>query len=151
MLFRLALMCFIKLKKKNNNDILHKHEQFIQHPHISNKNKQLRIIHSNQSWRFYIVVFRKPRQPVHTFLYISIILYHIHTTSILLATFTFQIQYTVSNLNVHNPKIQHTSSIQFHSLSFCIIAYHFDKIGVQLSQICTLSHEHVYSNISLHS
>lgn len=139
-------MRFIKLKKPKNNDILHKHEQFIQHPHISNKNKQLRIIQSNQSWRFYIVVFRKPRQPVH----ISASYCIIYTQQV----FYWQpslFRFTSSDLNVHNPKIQHTSSIQFHSLSFCIIAYHFDKIGVQLSQICTLSHEHVYSNFSLHS
>lgn len=115
--------------KKTKKDILHKHEQFIQHPHISNKNKQLHIIHSNRSRRFYIVVFRKPRHTVHT---CTSIIYtpQVFYWQLLLFRFTLSI-------NVHNSKIQHTSSIQFHSLLFGIIAYHFDrtfiKVGVQLS------------------
>lgn len=120
---------FIKLKKQRRISCILKHEQFIQHPHISNKNKQLLIIHSNRSWRFYIVVFRKPRHAVYTCTSI------IYTPQVLywqLSLFRFTL-----SINVHNSKIQHTSSIHFHSLLFGIIAYHFDrtfiKVGVQLS------------------
>lgn len=132
LLYHLSLI-FFYLTKKTKKDILHKHEQFIQHPHISNKNKQLHIIHSNRSWRFYIVVFRKPRHTVHTctctctsIIYTPQVFYW----QLLLFRFTLSI-------DVHSPKIQHISSIHFHSLLFGIIAYHFDrtfiKVGVQLS------------------
>lgn len=120
---------FIKLKKQRRISCINMNNLFNILTLVIKINNYISYIATNHGDSIYIVVFRKPRHTVHT---CTSIIYtpQVFYWQLLLFRFTLSI-------NVHNSKIQHTSSVQFHSLLFGIIAYHFDrtfiKVGVQLS------------------